>query len=82
MYLTELSLAADTDVCDINAALEGLLELLHIKLFRLPSSHAVRVYIILLNHLEQHYKKPTLFLHHPDVRLKVNYNVDLLLYDR
>ncbi|GBP30758.1 Tuberin [Eumeta japonica] len=71
MYVTEFSLPADADITDIRAAVDALLHLLHAKLYRLPSSHAVRVYFILVGHLELHYRRPAIFRYHFDIRLKI-----------
>lgn len=72
---SECNLPPETDIRDVHAALRGLLRLFHAKLFRTPSAHAVRVYLALLQHAEQHYRRPGPLLAHPSLRLDI---LDLL----
>ncbi|XP_072035978.1 tuberin-like isoform X2 [Amphiura filiformis] len=47
--------ADDTDLVDIKTAVVGLLELLRTKLHRLPSTHAVRAFELLVTHMQSQY---------------------------
>lgn len=71
MYVSEVSIPADADTSDLRLAAAGLLELLHDKLLRAPAAHAARCFLVLLDHLDHHYRRPALLLHHPEIRLKV-----------
>ncbi|XP_050345799.1 tuberin isoform X3 [Nymphalis io] len=71
MYVSEVSVPADADTSDLRLAAVGLLELLHDKLLRAPAAHAARAFLVLLDHLDHHYRRPTLLHHHPDIRLKI-----------
>ncbi|XP_049869315.1 tuberin isoform X2 [Pectinophora gossypiella] len=71
MYVTDVPIPADADVSDLRLAARALVELVHDKLLRAPAAHAARAVLVLLDHLEQHYRRPALFLHHPDVRLQI-----------
>lgn len=71
MYVTDVPIPADADVKDLLQAASGLLELLHHKLLAAPASHAARCFLVLLDHLDNHYKRHAFFMHHPDIRIKV-----------
>ncbi|KAI5634859.1 tuberin domain-containing protein [Phthorimaea operculella] len=71
MYVTDVPIPAEADVNDLKVAATGLLELLHDKLLRSPAAHPARALLILLDHLDHHYRRPALFHHHPDIRLKL-----------
>ncbi|XP_034830671.1 tuberin isoform X1 [Maniola hyperantus] len=71
MYVTEVSIPADADTSDLRLAATGLLDLLHDKLLRTPATHAARAFLVLLEHLDHHYRRPALLHHHPDIRLKI-----------
>ncbi|XP_075973057.1 tuberin-like isoform X2 [Anticarsia gemmatalis] len=71
MYVTDVPIPADADVSDLQLAAAGLLELLHDKLLAPPASHAARCFLVLLDHLDNHYKRHALFQHHPDIRIKI-----------
>lgn len=49
----------------------GLIDIFIKKLHRLPSIHAIRIYKILVNHLDLHYAKPKLFENCNQPRLMV-----------
>lgn len=61
----------ESEIDDIIAAIDGLVEVFAIKLHRLPASHAIKIFNILMDHLEQHYDRPKVFEHASIVRLKV-----------
>lgn len=71
MYVSDVPVPADADVADLRLAARGLLELLHERLLRAPAAHAARAFLVLLDHLDHHYRRPAIFLHHPDVRLLI-----------
>ncbi|XP_043945122.1 tuberin isoform X2 [Protopterus annectens] len=56
---------------DVKVAVSGLLDILQIKLFSLPASHASRVYDLLICHMQSHYKNMYCSSTANSVRLKV-----------
>ncbi|XP_072932345.1 tuberin [Epargyreus clarus] len=64
-------LPAEAEAADVRLAAAGLLELLHDKLLRAPPHHAARALLVLLDHLDHHYRHPAVFHHHPDIRIKI-----------
>lgn len=46
------------DTKDIQVLVEGLIQVFHIKLYRLPSQHASMIYQLLIAFLEHHYMRP------------------------
>ena len=72
----EQQLKTEADFLDVIAAVDGLIEVFAIKLYRLPSAHAIKIFNILVGHLEMHYERPKVFDHLNIVRLKVS-SVDL-----
>lgn len=46
------------DTKDIQVLVEGLIKVFHVKLYRLPSSHAIYIYHMLIAFLEHHYMRP------------------------
>lgn len=63
----------DTDIKDVKTAVVGVIKILTIKLFRLPSNHGIRAYKVLANHLEQHYKVPIVFQNVSTIRYLVSF---------
>ncbi|KAL7732977.1 hypothetical protein ACLKA6_002787 [Drosophila palustris] len=61
----------ETEIADINAAINGLVEVFAIKLHRLPATHAIKIFNILMDHLELHYDRPKIFEQASIVRLKI-----------
>jgi tuberous sclerosis protein 2 len=51
----------DADIKDVKTAIVGVIKIFTSKIYRLPSSHAICAYKVLVNHLEQHYKDPSVF---------------------
>lgn len=49
-------LRSEAESADVITCVDGLVEMFAIKLYRLPSSHAIRVFHMLVGHLERHYK--------------------------
>ncbi|XP_077299280.1 TSC complex subunit tuberin isoform X2 [Arctopsyche grandis] len=73
LYVTAepIVLPPETDVSDIKAVAAGVVQICLHKLHQLPSTHAVRAYSAVLNHLQLHYEKPALFEKHPSIRLNL-----------
>ncbi|KAJ9583770.1 hypothetical protein L9F63_021894, partial [Diploptera punctata] len=51
----------EMDVLDVKTVVVGLINIFSMKLYQLPSSHAVKSYRLLVSHLESHYLKPVVF---------------------
>lgn len=60
-FASDLPIISEMDIKDVKTAIEGVIKILTLKLYRLPSNHAIRAYKVLTNHLEQHYKNPLVF---------------------
>ncbi|XP_043071369.1 tuberin isoform X2 [Drosophila grimshawi] len=60
-----------SDIADIIAAIDGLIDVFAIKLHRLPATHAIKIFKILTDHLELHYDQPKVFEKESIVRLKI-----------
>lgn len=60
-FTLETPISMDADIKDVKTAVAGVIKILTTKLYRLPSSHAIRAYKILVGHLELHYKTPSIF---------------------
>ena len=73
MYVSDVPVPADAFVEDLRLAARGLGELLHARLLHAPAAPAARALLVLLEHLQQHYRRPALFRYHPDIRAKVRY---------
>lgn len=59
------------DVDDIIVLVDGLIRIFGVKLYRLPSTHAIKVYHLLMRLLEAHYEKPIVFQNVNIVRYKI-----------
>ncbi|XP_063895577.1 tuberin isoform X4 [Helicoverpa armigera] len=71
MYVSDVAIPAEADVSDLCGAAAGLLALLQHKLHAAPAAHAARCFLVLLDHLDAHYRRHALFMHHPDIRIKI-----------
>lgn len=71
MFVSDVAVPAEGEAGSLRLAAGGLLELLQAKLLRSPPQHAARCFLVLLDHLDHHYRRPALFQHHPDIRIKV-----------
>ncbi|XP_076652775.1 TSC complex subunit tuberin isoform X1 [Halictus rubicundus] len=60
-FCSDIPIAKDSDIKDVKTAVVGVIKILTLKIYYLPSSHAIRAYKVLVNHLDQHYKEPTVF---------------------
>ncbi|XP_055596027.1 tuberin isoform X2 [Uranotaenia lowii] len=71
-YASERSIVNSIrDVEDVIELVDGLIHVFEVKLYRLPSTHAIKVYHMLIRLLETHYEKPVVFQNVNIVRLKV-----------
>lgn len=61
----------EQDIVDIVTAVDGLIEVFIVKLYRLPSCHAIKIFNILVGHLELNYHNPKVFEQANVVRYKV-----------
>lgn len=75
MYVTEAPVAAAAEAegggGELALAAQGLLAVLHDKLLAAPAALPTRCFLVLLDHLDQHYKRAAPHHHHPDIRTKV-----------
>ncbi|XP_037940239.1 tuberin [Teleopsis dalmanni] len=62
---------SEADILDVIAAVDGLIDVFIIKLYRLPSYHAIKIFNILIGHLESHYERPKIFEQTNIVRYKI-----------
>ena len=60
-FTSDAPIAMDADIKDVKTAVVGVIKIFTSKIYRLPSSHALCAYKVLVNHLEQHYKDPSIF---------------------
>ncbi|KAK7793760.1 hypothetical protein R5R35_000957 [Gryllus longicercus] len=61
----------ETDVIDVKTVVIGLIKIFTIKLYQLPSSHAIKAYRLLINHLDVHYYKPVVLENTSNIRYRV-----------
>lgn len=59
------------DFEDSITVVNGLIDLFLEKLYQFPSNHAIRIYYILVGHLETHYEKPKVF----ENAVKIRYTI-------
>uniref|UniRef100_A0A0A1XPT7 Tuberin n=1 Tax=Zeugodacus cucurbitae TaxID=28588 RepID=A0A0A1XPT7_ZEUCU len=67
----EFVVKCESEILDVVTAVHGLIEIFAIKLHRLPSTHAIKIFNILISHLEQHYEHPKVFENGRIVRFKI-----------
>ncbi|KAM0730676.1 Tuberin [Formica fusca] len=60
-FTSDIPISMDADIKDVKTAVVGIIKIFTSKIYRLPSSHAIYAYKVLVNHLEQHYKEPSVF---------------------
>ncbi|EZA62622.1 Tuberin, partial [Ooceraea biroi] len=60
-FTSDAPVSMDADIKDVKTAVVGIIKIFTSKMYRLPSTHAICAYKILANHLEQHYKDPSVF---------------------
>jgi tuberous sclerosis protein 2 len=62
----------EVEVLDVKTVVTGLIRVFKEKLYQLPSSHAIKAYRLLVNHLESHYQKPAVFENTSSIRYAVS----------
>ncbi|XP_067006155.2 tuberin isoform X2 [Anabrus simplex] len=71
-YTTDaVTIVNESEVTDVKTTVVGLIKVLKFKLYQLPSTHAIRVYKLLVNHLEAHYHKPAVFENTSSIRYTI-----------
>lgn len=66
-----MAINSDNDVIDVHTVVMGLIRILKVKIYQLPSSHAIRTYKLLVGHLESHYFRPSVFENASSIRYMV-----------
>ncbi|GAB0090874.1 Tuberin [Sergentomyia squamirostris] len=59
------------DIQDLLVLVEGLIKTFLVKLYRLPSIYAIRIFYLLVGHLEAHYDKPKVLESVNVIRLQI-----------
>lgn len=67
----KINLNSESELLDIVAIVEGLIDVFMIKLYRLPSSHAIKIFHLLIGQLERYYSVPSLM----DGTAKIRYKI-------
>ncbi|XP_066593113.1 tuberin [Prorops nasuta] len=67
-FTVDATILIDADIKDVKTAVMGIIQILTTKIYCLPSAHAIRAYKILVNHIEQHYRDPSVFHHVSTIR--------------
>lgn len=71
MHSNENYSAIETDFSDTKCVVKGLIDVFIHKLYRLPSSHAIKIYQMLVTFLEMHYARPKIFENYHGARKMV-----------
>lgn len=74
-YSTDIK--TEKEIQDVITAVDGLIEVFVIKLYHLPSTHAIKIFNILVGHLELHYQYPKVFEQVNVIRYKVHFEIYL-----
>ncbi|XP_059607432.1 tuberin [Phlebotomus argentipes] len=61
----------EAEIQDLLSLVEGLIRTFLVKLYRLPSIHAIRIFYLLVGHLETHYDNPRVFETLNAVRMQI-----------
>lgn len=67
-----MTIVNEVEVLDVKTVVTGLIKIFKEKLYQLPSSHAIKAYRLLVNHLESHYQKPVVFENTSSIRYMVS----------
>ncbi|XP_053679837.1 tuberin [Anopheles nili] len=70
-YEENLVVRSEQEIEDIVLLVDGLIRLFIVKLYRLPSLHAIRVYSMLIGFLELHYQRPHVLSNVTTVRYRI-----------
>ncbi|XP_058066096.1 tuberin [Anopheles bellator] len=65
------AVCSEQEVEDIVLLVDGLIRVFVVKLYRLPSLHAIRVYSMLIGLLELHYQRPHILHHVSTIRYRI-----------
>ena len=71
LYSLENVAKNENEFDDTLAVVNGLIDLFLEKLHQLPSTHAVKIYQILIGHLEMHYQQPKVFESAKNIRYSI-----------
>jgi cobalamin biosynthesis Co2+ chelatase CbiK len=72
-YLVDaVTVVNEVEVLDVKTVVTGLIKVFKEKLYQLPSSHAIKAYHLLVNHLDSHYQKPVVFENTSSIRYIVS----------
>lgn len=71
LYSLENVAKNENEFEDTLAVVNGLIDLFLEKLHQLPSTHAVKIYQILIGHLEMHYQQPKVFETAKNIRYSI-----------
>ncbi|XP_049853714.1 tuberin isoform X1 [Schistocerca gregaria] len=66
-----LGSCSEADMLDVKTVVAGLVRILKIKIYQLPSSHAIHTYKLLVGHLDAHYQRPTVFENCNSIRFMI-----------
>lgn len=69
--LNSTALKSEHDFEDSIVVVNGMIDLFLEKLHQLPTSHAIKIYYILIGHLETHYQQPKVFEHATKMRYSI-----------
>lgn len=72
MHTTENFPSSESDFSDIRCIVNGLIDVFVNKIYKLPSSNAIKIHTMLVTFLEKHYSKPKIFENCNIVRKMVN----------
>ncbi|PSN43169.1 hypothetical protein C0J52_09893 [Blattella germanica] len=61
----------EVEILDVKTVVMGLINIFSVKLYQLPSSHAIKAYRLLVTHLESHYQKPVVFENTSSIRYMI-----------
>ena len=56
-----VNIPSEEELADLVACTHGLIQLFTLKMYQLPSSHAIHIFKILVRHANLHYDKPIFF---------------------
>lgn len=71
VYPNENTATNEIDFSDTKCLVKGLIDVFVHKIYRLPSSYAIKIYKMLVTFLEMHYAKPKVFENYNVIRKMV-----------
>lgn len=69
--LNNTSFKSEHEFEDTIVVVNGMIDLFLEKLYQLPTSHAIKIYYILIGHLETHYQQPKVFENATKIRYSI-----------